>query len=141
MGDIESLDLPWTYWITHFEPKTRHNVRKAQACSHVECYVWPCIQESKRWNCRYYYAHNNNLIERLKLVAIKDDLGKIKNVLSNTDVIEACTKKRARTKWNLFNLTIVTGFAAWLKEVPMGLKDAVIPEPHVIIHQVFKVFV
>ena len=43
--------------------------------------------------CRYYYAHENTLTERSKLVATKEDLVKIKNLLRNTDVIEACTKK------------------------------------------------
>ena len=47
--------------------------------------------------CRYYYAHENNtLMERSKLVATKEDLVKIKNELSNTDVIEACTKKTSQ---------------------------------------------
>ena len=44
--------------------------------------------------CRYYYAHENNtMMERSKLVATKEDLVKIKNVLNNIDMIEACTKK------------------------------------------------
>ena len=68
-------------------------------------------------------------MERSKLVATKEVLVKIKNVLSNTDVIEACTKERANTKWKFYKLTNVTVFAALLREVPMGFQDAVLPEP------------
>ena len=48
---------------------------------------------------RYCYAYENNtLMGRSELVANKEVLIKIKNVLSNTDVKEACTKERANTK-------------------------------------------
>ena len=51
-------------------------------------------------SCRYYYAHEiNTLLGRSKLVATTEDLTKIKNLLSNTDVIESCTRERANTKW------------------------------------------
>ena len=47
--------------------------------------------------CRYYYAHENNTVmERSKLVATKEGLVKVKNVLSNIDLIEACTEERAK---------------------------------------------
>ena len=50
--------------------------------------------------CRYYYAHENNtLMEGSKLVATTEDLEKIKNVLSSTDVIKAFTKVRANNSW------------------------------------------
>ena len=49
--------------------------------------------------CRYYYAHENNTsTKRSKLVATEKDSVKLKNVLSCTDVIEACTNERAKTK-------------------------------------------
>ena len=59
----------------------------------------------------------------------KEDLVKIKKLLSNTDVIEACTRERANTKWKFYKLTNVTVFVALLKEVAMGCKHAVLPEP------------
>ena len=59
-------------------------------------------------SCRYYYAHENiTLVERSKLVATTKDLTKIKNLLSNTDVIESCTRKRANTKRKFYKLTNV----------------------------------
>ena len=49
--------------------------------------------------CQFYYAHGNNtLMDRSKLVATNGDLVKIKNVLNNTDVIEACIKAREKSK-------------------------------------------
>ena len=39
------------------------------------------------------------------------------------------TRERANTKWKLYKLTNLTAFAALLKDVPMGCKDSVLPEP------------
>ena len=44
-------------------------------------------------SCRYYKAHENNtLLERFKLEATREDLTKVKSLLSNTDIIETCKK-------------------------------------------------
>ena len=78
---------------------------------------------------RYFYAHENNtLLEQSKLVSNKDDMAKMKEILKKTDVIESCTKERSNTKWRFFKLTNLTIFAALLKDIPMGCKDAVLPE-------------
>ena len=61
---------------------------------------------------------------------------KIKNVLINNDVIEACTKEQVKTSWKVCKLTNVTAFAVLLKEVPMGFKYAVPLEPLRKIHSV-----
>ena len=79
---------------------------------------------------RYYYAHENNtLLDRSKLVCTKEDLEKLKSYLVKTDVIETCTRERNNTKWRFFKLTNLTVFAALLRDVPMGCKGAVLPEP------------
>ena len=81
-------------------------------------------------SCRYFYAHENNtLLERSKLLSTGDDLEHIKTLLAGTDVIESCARERANTKWKFLKLTNVTIFAALLKDIPMGCKDAVLPEP------------
>ena len=67
-------------------------------------------------------------MERSKGMANKKDLVRIKKVLSNTDVIEACTKEAPNTKWKFYKRTNVTVFVVSLKEVPTGCKDAVLPE-------------
>ena len=80
-------------------------------------------------NFRYFYAHENNtLLEQSKLVSNKDDMTKLKEILKKTDVIESCTKERTNTKWIFFELTNLTIFAALLRDIPMGCKDAVLPE-------------
>ena len=79
---------------------------------------------------RYFYAHENNtLLEQSKLVSNKDDMAKLKQILKKTDVIGTCTKERSNTKWRFFKLTNLTIFAALLKDIPMGCKDEVLPEP------------
>ena len=77
---------------------------------------------------RYLYAHENNtLLEQSKLVSNKDDMAKLKEILKKTDVIESCTKERSNTKWSFFRLTNLTIFAARLRDIPTGCKDAVLP--------------
>ena len=77
----------------------------------------------------YFYAHENNtLIEQSKLVSNKYDMAKLKEILMKTDVIESCTKERPNTNWRFFILTNLTIFAAILRDIPMGCRDAVLPE-------------
>ena len=78
---------------------------------------------------RYFYAHENNtLLEQSKFVSNKDDMSKLKEILKKTDVIESCTKERSNTKWIFFKLTNLTKFAVLLRDIPMGCKDAILPE-------------
>ena len=59
----------------------------------------------------------------------RDDLAKLKKFLNKTDVIGSCSRERINTKWRFYKLTNLTVFAALLKDVPMGCKDAVLHEP------------
>ena len=78
---------------------------------------------------KYFYAHENNtLLEHSKFVSNKDDMAKLKEILKKTDVFESCTKERSNRKWRFFKLTNLTIFAAVLRDIPMGCKDAVLPE-------------
>ena len=78
---------------------------------------------------RYFYAHENNtLLEQSKLVSNKHDMTKLKEILKKTDVIESCTNERPNTQWRFIILTNLTIFAALLRDIPMGCKDAVLPE-------------
>ena len=80
--------------------------------------------------CRYFYAHENNTImEKSKLVCTPDDIVSLKEKIQKMDIIDLCTRERANTKWKFYKLTNVTVFAALLKDIPMGCKDTVLPEP------------
>ena len=79
---------------------------------------------------RFFYEHENNtLLDRSKPVCTHDDLAKLKDFLNKTNVIESCSRERMNTKWRFYKLTNLTVFAALLKDVPMGCKDAVLSEP------------
>ena len=79
---------------------------------------------------RYFYAQENNtLLDRSKFVRTHDDLAKLKDFLNKTDVIESCSRERTNTNWRSYKLTNLTVSAALLKGVPMGCKNAVLPEP------------
>ena len=79
---------------------------------------------------RYFYAHENNtLLDRSKLVCTHDDLAKLKDFLSKTDVIESCSRERMNKKWRCYKVTNLIVFAASLKDVPMVCKNAVSLEP------------
>ena len=76
---------------------------------------------------RCFLAHENNtLLDRSKLVCTRDDMIKLKVFLNKTDVIESCIRGRLNTKWRFYKLTNLTVFAALLKDVLMGCKDAVL---------------
>ena len=45
------------------------------------------------------------------------------------DTVEQCTQKLQTTKWQYKLITKVPIFAALLKNIPMGCKDSVLPEP------------
>ena len=79
---------------------------------------------------RYFYAHENNtLLDRSQLVCTHDDLAKLKDFLNKTDVIESCSRERINTNWRFYKSTNSNVFAALPKDVPMGYKNAVLPEP------------
>ena len=79
---------------------------------------------------RYFHTHENNtLLDRFKLVCTHDDLAKMEDFLNQTDVIESCSRETTNTKWRFHKLINLTAFAALLKDVPMGCKNAVLPEP------------
>ena len=77
----------------------------------------------------YFYAHENiTLLDRPKVVCTKEDLAKQKNVVSKTNVIESCSRERLSTNKRFYKLTNLTVSVALLKHVPMGCKDAILPE-------------
>ena len=80
--------------------------------------------------CRYFYAHENNTImERAKLVCREADMTKLKVRTQKMDIVDLCTRERSNTKWKFYKLTKLTIFASLLKDVPMGCKNTVLPEP------------
>ena len=80
--------------------------------------------------CRCFYAHENNTImERAKLVCTQANMTYLKDRMQKMDIVDLCTRDRANTKWNFYKLTSLTNFAALLKDLPMGCKDTVLPEP------------
>ena len=80
--------------------------------------------------CRYFYAHENNTImERAKLLFTQADMTNLKDRMQKTDIVDICTRERANRKCKFYKLTNLTFFAALLKDVPMGCKDTVLPEP------------
>ena len=45
------------------------------------------------------------------------------------DTVDLCRRDRTNTKRKFYNLTNLTVSAPLLKDVPMGCKDSVLPEP------------
>ena len=74
------------------------------------------------------FTKKDTMLDRSKLVCTHDDLAKLKDFLNKTDVKESCSRERMNTKWRFYNLTTLTVFAALSKDVPMGCKNAVLPE-------------
>ena len=99
-------------------------------CSKNEAGFWFHFEKHRIWRFRYFYAHENKtLLDRFKPVCTRDDLAKLKVFLNKTDVLESCRQKRMNAKWRFYKLTNLTLFAALLKIVPIGCKNAVFSEP------------
>ena len=80
--------------------------------------------------CRYFYAHENNAImERAKFVCTQVDMTNLKDRMQKMDIVDICTRERGNTMWKFNKLTNSTIFASLLKDIPMGCKDTVLPEP------------
>ena len=99
-------------------------------CSSVESGFWLCSQKREEWQLSLLLSTRKQGTDGTgQLVATKDDLKKIETLLNIVDVIESCTKEQANTMWKLYKLMNVTFFAALVMEVPMGCKNAILPEP------------
>ena len=68
-------------------------------------------------------------MERSKLVCTQTDMNNLKNRMQKMDIVDICTRERSNTKWKFYKLTNIRIFASLLKDVPMGCKDTVLPEP------------
>ena len=128
MKNIESKTLPWTLLIRKHLEKLDVVFDSLKCAAKLILAVGFVPENKEDWSCRFYYAHEKKtLSERSKLVATTEDLTKVKNLLTTTDVIESCTRERANIKWKFYKMTNVTIFAALLKEIPKGCKDSVLP--------------
>ena len=115
---------------TIMNEKLDHFLKKLKCAAKVNLAFGFILKNIEDGGFRYFYAHENNtLLDRSKHVCTHDELAKLKDFRNKTDVIESCTRERMNTKWRLYKLTNLTVFANLLKDVPMGCKDAVLPEP------------
>ena len=81
-------------------------------------------------SCRYFYAHESTAVmEKSKLVCTLADMTNPKERMQKMDIVDLCTRERSNTRWKFYKLTNLTIFASLLKDVPMGCKDTVLPEP------------
>ena len=81
-------------------------------------------------SCRYFYAHENNTVmKRSKLVCTQAVMTNLKDRMQKKDIVDICTREGSNTKWKFYKLTILTFFASLLKDVPMGCKGTILPEP------------
>ena len=87
------------------------------------------ILRKKDGGFRYFYAYENNaLLYWPDIVCTRDDLAKLKDFYNKTDVLESCSRERMNTQWRFYKMINLTVFAALVKDVPMGCKDAVLSE-------------
>ena len=110
--------------------KLDHFFNNMKCAARVNLVVGFFVKSIEDGGFRYFNAHENNtLLDRSKLVSTHDDLANLRKFFNQTDVIESCSRERTNTKWRFYKLTNLTVFAALLKDVPVGCKNAVLPEP------------
>ena len=109
--------------------KLDHFFYKVKCAAKVNVVFGLFLKNKEDGGFKYFYAHKNNTpLDRSKLVCTQDNLAKLQDFLNKTDVIESCSRERLNTKWKFYKLTNLTVFPALLKDVPMGCKNAVLPE-------------
>ena len=80
--------------------------------------------------CRYFYAHENKIIiEKSKLVCTQAHMTNLKDRMQKINIVVICTREKTNTKRKFYKITNFKIFASLLKDVPMGCKGAVLPEP------------
>ena len=95
---------------------------------------WKNVEDG---TCRYFYAHENKTImEGAKLVCTQADMTNLNERMQKMDIVDLCTRERSNTKWKFYKHTNLTVFASLLKDVPMGCKDTLLPEPFLKNHNV-----
>ena len=110
---------------------------QSQISSYVKYSIRFFARSRGNWNCRFYYPHENfTLLYQSNFEAIEEELSKIKNLISNSDVFQSCTREWANTKCKFYQLTKNTLFAALLKEVLGECEYAVLPDPLLKNHRV-----
>ena len=114
-----------------------HFFNKLKCAEKVNLAFGFILKNTEDGGFRYFYAHENEtLLDRSKIVCTHDDVAKLEDFLNKTDVIESSSRERMNTQWKFYKLTNLTVFAALLKDVLMGCKDAVLPEPLLASHTV-----
>ena len=111
------------------EEKLDRDLDKLKCVAKLNLALGFILQKIEDGEFRYFLAHENNtLLEQSKLVSNNDHMAKLKEILKKTDVIESWTKERSNTNWRFLKLTNLTIFAALLRDISMGCKDAVLPD-------------
>ena len=98
-------------------------IKKLKCAAKLKIAIRFLIKNVGKRTCRYYYSQKNNtLMKRSKVVATKKDVVKIKNVLSNTNLIELCTKNEQIQSGKFKNSQISLFLLLYSWKVPWGEK-------------------
>ena len=109
--------------------KLNHFFNNLKSAAKVNLAIGFILENIENGGFRNFYAEENNtLLDRSELVCTHDDMAKLKDFLNKTDIIESCSRERMNTKWRFYKLTNLFVFAALLKDVPMGWKNAILLE-------------
>ena len=68
-------------------------------------------------------------MERSNLVCTRTDMTGLKDRIQKLDFVDFFTRERANAKWKSYKLINLTISASLPKDVPMGCKETVLPEP------------
>ena len=104
--------------------------KKLKCAAKVNLAFGCVLKNVENGSCRYFYAHENNTVmERSKLVCTQADMTNLKYRMQKMHIVDICTRERSNTECKFYKLTNLTIFASLPKDVPMGCKDTVLPEP------------
>ena len=98
-------------------------------CSKSESGFWIHSEKCRIWRVQIFLRTRKQYpAGSIQTFVQPRRLGKVERLFNQTDVIESCSRERTNTKWKFYKLTNLTVFAALLKDIPMGRKNAVLHE-------------
>ena len=102
--------LGTVFWMLIYAAKL--NVAFGLAHKHLECGSFCC-----------YYPHDSSVLtEQSRHFASAEELLKVKVAVSRTDVLDACTKKRANTKRKVYSCNYKYFLLLYSEIIPRGVE-------------------
>ena len=110
--------------------KLDHVFNQRKSAAKVNLAFQFVLENLEDGRCSYLYAYESNAVmDRSKLVCTLVEKTNLKQKLKIMVSSDHCTREKPNTKRKIFNFSIFAIFRSLLKDIHMGFKDNLLPEP------------